>query len=233
MKHLFALLTVFLMTVQIPAQAEIKADYIFAGSLVGNIAGAPDIEYLGSAPQYEPGQIQGLGVTALQIESGTGLKLDLSQWSICDQYTLVIHGYMDEVVGYKKLIDFRDLSGDPGIYNNNGVLEYVVGQTAISAEMVTDQYFQLVLTRDSNDLVNAYLDGELQLSYTDNSTSTSMCLTDNFYLFSDDLATNVENPQGAVARVTIYDHALTAGEVGELEILDIIYANDFAAIKLP
>ena len=82
-------------------------------------------------------------------------------------------------------------------------------------------------------MVNVYVNGELELSFTDNSFTTSMCSIDNFYFFVDDLGTNVESPSGAIARITIYDHTLTEDEVGELEILDIIFANDFEALELP
>ena len=160
--------------------AALLADYVFENNLNGNITGAPDIEYLGVSSIFETGMIQGLSVKALGIDLDTGLKLDISNWSICDEYTLVIHGLVDDLIGYKKLIDFRNLSGDIGIYNNDGTLVYVNGHSAPTVGIFEGTYFQLVVTRDSNDLVTAYIDGELQFSFTDNSLITSMCSTDNF-----------------------------------------------------
>ena len=69
--------------------------------------------------------------------------------------------------------------------------------------IVNGNYFQFVLTRDNNNLISAYIDGDLQFSFTDNNLTTAMCATDNFYFFVDDLATNTESPQGAVARITV------------------------------
>lgn len=213
--------------------AVLLADYVFENNLSGNIGGAPAIEFLGSTTNYEVGMIQGWPVTALQIGLDTGLKLDLTQWSICDEYSIVLHGYIDDVLGYKKLIDFRNIFSDAGLYNLDGAMNYVIGQAAAGTSLVQGEYFQMAFTRDNNDLVNVYVNGELELSFTDNSFGTDMCSSDFFHFFVDDLATNVESPSGAIARVTIYDHALTEDEVGELEILDIIFANDYEMIEQP
>ena len=213
------------------ASAALLADYIFENSLSGNIAGAPDIEYLGGSAVYENGTVDGLGVRALQIELDSGLKLDLSQWAICDDYTVVLHGYIDDVVGYKKLIDFRNLTVDSGLYNFNGAVNLFPGIEAPNERIVANEYFQLVMTRDSNHLTTLYVNGEFQFEYTDVSLATSMCFTDQFIFFVDDNFNN-EHPRGAVARVTIYDHTLSAEEIGNLKVLDIIFADDFEA-ELP
>ncbi len=215
------------------AQPAILADYVFAENLSGNLAGAPAIEYLGNIPSYVTGSIQGLSVDALTIEAGTGLKLDLSQWTVCDEYTLVIHGVLEFTNGYRKLIDFRDLLEDSGLYNRNGVLEYVVGQVGSSVSMMPSQYFQLVMTRDSAHTVNLYIDGKSEFSFNDTGLGTSMCFSNQFHFYVDDGQTSSEDPQGAVARITLYDHALSADEVAELEVLDVIFFSDFEVIQKP
>jgi hypothetical protein len=214
------------------SSASLLADYIFEDNLSGSINGALDIEYLGDSAVYENGTVDGIAVRAIQIELDSGLNLDLSQWAICDDYTLVLHGYIDDVMGYKKLIDFRNLAGDGGLYNREGFLSFVPGNEAPNNRMVANEYFQLVVTRDSSHLVTTYINGEVQFSFTDNSLSTRMCSTNQFNFFVDDLSTNVESPRGAVARVTIYDHALSSEEVENMEVLDIIFADVFEA-ELP
>ncbi len=215
------------------AQPAILADYVFAENLSGNLAGAPEIEFLGKHVTYTTGSIQGLSVDALAIETGTGLKLDLSQWTVCDDYTLVIQGVLEFTNGYRKLIDFRDLSVDTGVYNRNGVLEYVSGQVGLAVSMMPNQYFQLVMTRDSAHMVSLYIDGELEFSFNDTGSETSMCFSDQFHFYVDDDQTSSEDPQGAVARITLYDHALSADEVAELELLDVIFFSDFEVIQQP
>jgi len=233
MKNYILFFTAFILSVQMTAHAEIKADYIFTGSLTGNIAEAPDIEFLGSPVNFEMGLINGFSVDAIEIELGSGLRLDLSQWNLCDEFTIVLHGYLDDIFGYKKLIDFREGLGDAGLYNNAGKLEYVVGQTALNTSLVDGIYFQLVMTRAPSGEVKVYLDRELQLEFMDDANGTSLCFSNNLYFFKDDTSTGIENPSGGIARITIYDTELSADEVGELEILDIIFFSDFELIQQP
>lgn len=206
--------------------ASLLADYIFEDSLSGSLSGAPDIVHLGSSVVYEDGVIDGNDVRAIQIDFNTGLSLEISQWSICDDYTVVLHGYIDDVTSYKKLIDFRNLSSDSGLYNRSGFVSLLPGLEAPTEQIVANEYFQLAVTRDSNHLVTIYLNGVFQLEYSDISLSTSMCFTDQFTFFVDD-SINSEHPRGAVSRVTIYDHTLSAEEIGNLEVLDVIFSSDF------
>lgn len=225
MKTMISLM--FMLVIQ-ASSATILADYIFENNLRGSQAGAPDIMYLGESAVFENGSIDGFAVNAIQVELATGLKLDLSQWALCDEYSVVLHGYIDDINGYKKLLDLRSIAADSGIYNRDGFVSFVSGQEAVEANVVENEFFQLVMTRDSNDLVTIYLNGEIQLSFTDFSLATSMCFSNEFHFFIDDNTTLVESPSGAIARITIYDHKLTEEEVGNLEILDIIFADDFS-----
>ena len=132
-----------------------------------------------------------------------------------------------------KLIDFCGVSGDPRIYINRDVLNYVNGQNALSAGIVEDTCFHWVVNSDSSHSVITCIDGELQFSFTDNSLTTAMHSTDDFNSFIDDVATNTEDPQGIVARLMIYDHALTENKVSELEIIDNVFFSDFEMMELP
>ncbi len=91
MRHTWLIGATLMMT-QMTTQAEIRADYNFAGNLSSDVVGAPDIEYLGVTKSYETGVAQGVDVNAISIEHHTGLKLDSLNLSLCEEYSVVIQG---------------------------------------------------------------------------------------------------------------------------------------------
>ena len=74
-----------------------------------------------------------------QVEIGSGLSLDLSQWHICDEYTLVINDLLDDTDGYKKSL-IAKTNQVIGIYNINGVLLFVNSSNANNIIMFYDTY---------------------------------------------------------------------------------------------
>ncbi|MGI9086230.1 MAG: PEP-CTERM sorting domain-containing protein [Chthoniobacterales bacterium] len=131
-----------------------------------------------------------------------------------------------------KVFDFQNLSMDAGLYidSTTGLLSFngvmptpPIGGTPV----VSGQYTQVVLTRDGmTGLVSVYQAGVLAFSFSD--TSNLAVLGDatasgNSFLtvFSDDNAnvggTTTESTIGNVARLRLYNGALTASEVMGLD----------------
>ncbi|MGJ8662707.1 MAG: hypothetical protein ACSHWU_03605, partial [Marinicella sp.] len=98
-------ITLCLMLITQVASAGLLADYNFENNLSGSSAGAPDMVYLGDSEAYVDGIVDGFDVKALQVDLQTGLRLEMSQWDICDAYSIVIHGVMENTFSYKKIID--------------------------------------------------------------------------------------------------------------------------------
>jgi hypothetical protein len=133
-----------------------------------------------------------------------------------------------------KIFDFKNLSSDAGLYINgatglisfNGVLPVPpIGGTVVLGGI----YNQIVLTRDgSTGLTSIYQDGALAFSFTDTNGDAILgdaTATGNGYLsvFDDDNANPVgvtnESTQGNLARLRLYDGALTSAEVAALDTI--------------
>lgn len=88
------------------------------------------------------------------------------------QYSIVLDYRLDATSGSRKLIDFKNLISDSGLYSNNGNLTLVginsstvaVGSTAVG----DGNNVRLVLTRDTaTGTTNAYYNGIPQFTFND------------------------------------------------------------------
>jgi Concanavalin A-like lectin/glucanases superfamily len=136
--------------------------------------------------------------------------------------------------GITKVMDFDNLSSDAGLYINDatGLLGFYNGSEMVlgtsMTPVVTGQYAQIVLTRDSStNLVTVYVNGAAQFSFTD---STGLAVlgdasnTGNAYLtlYQDDgqgIGGSIvnEGTVGNIARLRLYDGALSADQVAALD----------------
>ncbi len=139
-----------------------------------------------------------------------------------------------------KVFDFKNLSSDAGLYINTstGNLEFVDGTGVIVAtgvpatNITTNTYIQLALTRDNTGMVSVYetnLMGvtTLVFNYADTTGLAIMGDATNtgnqfLTLYKDD-GGNVggavvsEGSQGNIARLRLYDGALTAAQIAALD----------------
>jgi hypothetical protein len=131
--------------------------------------------------------------------------------------------------GYRKIIDFKDLSSDTGLYNLHTALNFYNVATGPTGAFAPNVDARLVITRDSTtDLVNGYVNGTLQISFTDSSGLGIFSAANNIIqFFKDDFATGQrEASDGVVDLIRIYDAPLTAAEVAAL-------SNPDAAVPEP
>lgn len=130
-----------------------------------------------------------------------------------------------------KILDFQNLSSDDGLYVNDatGLLDFngVVGASG-GTPVVSGAYTQIVLTRDSSSgTVTVYENGVEAFSFDDSSNLAVLgdaTNTGNQYLtlFRDDgtgLGGTIvdEDTLGDIARLRIYNGALTAQQVASLD----------------
>lgn len=136
-----------------------------------------------------------------------------------------------------KLLDFKNLSSDAGLYVNDltGELYFngatTIAPTGVTIPTLTGSYAQIVLTRDAaTNLVTVYANGTEVFHFTD---STGLAVlgdkpsappSSDSYLtvFKDDETgilgqTDNETTVGDLARLRLYDGALTAAEVAALD----------------
>jgi hypothetical protein len=200
----------------LPAKAAVVANYQFQNTLSSTIPSAPDLVpfVLGS---YSSVSIGGTPTTVYNFGKQQGLSLDATGL-ISDNYTIAALFSFDDISGYRKILDFKNLTSDTGLYTLGGQLNFY--NNAIDGPTVgPGTFFEALLTRDSSTkLVSAYFDGTPVFSFTD-SADLAVISTDNLLnIFQDDLAVPGENSSGSVAGLRIFDKVLTDAEVAALDL---------------
>ncbi len=204
----------------------IVADYLFNSDLTSSIFGAPDLEYLGNNINYQEDTIFGITKTVVDFDEGEGFKLDVSNLITSEEYSIAMVFKISIISGYTKLIDFKNLVDDQGLYSLNGKLRFYPNTIGNEVTIPENQFVQLFFTRNISGLYKGYIDQELQFEYDDIDGDSIPELLLHF--FRDDMATaNLENSPGSVTRITIFNKALTQAEIQEFHPLDTIFCNGF------
>ena len=181
-------------------------DYQFQNNLndsVGSVALTADGGTLGSGI-YTFGSNQGLTLSS-GLVSG-------------DSYSIEMNFNYSSLSGWQKIVDFADKTSDNGLYTYGNNLQFyptVTGTTSLT----TGTNENLVITRDSSTQVfTAYLNGIQEFSFVDNSSLAVFSAANNvIHFFEDDSATGYrEAASGAVNSISIWDDALTASQVANL-----------------
>jgi hypothetical protein len=156
-----------------------------------------------TAAGYLFGMNQGLGLTG----------------ALASNYSLVFRASLDQVDGFRKMVDYRDRSTDLGYYTLNtsaylyNVANGLPGAYAPGVLAVT------VLTRDAGtSMFTAYVNGVSQFTVNDGDIA-SAALSPLLRFFEDDFNTSQrEASAGFVNYIATYDRVLTASEVANLQI---------------
>ena len=128
-----------------------------------------------------------------------------------------------------KVFDFKNLTTDAGLYIDDatGALQFVdntgapvAGGTAADA-VLSGTYFQLTLTRTTQGVVTAYMNGTQEFQFTD--TNNLATLDSALSLFKDDGTglggtTVAEGTVGDIARLRLYNDVLDANQIGALAV---------------
>lgn len=130
-------------------------------------------------------------------------------------YTVDVVFSFDTLGSWRKILDFKDLGTDEGLYTYDDHLQFVVvagtgfenGTTVVTA---TTQ-LQVTLTRDAAGVVVGYVDRAAQFTFTDAGAVATLGGPGALAHFViDDAATGGgEASGGVVRRIRIYDVALT------------------------
>jgi hypothetical protein len=201
----------------LPAKAAVVANYQFQNTLSSTIPSAPDLVpfVLGS---YSSVSIGGTPTTVYNFGKQQGLSLDTTGL-ISDNYTIAALFSFDEILSWKKILDFRNLTSDNGLYTYDGQLQFYP-VAVVPPTVGPGTFFEAVLTRDSSTaLVTAYFDGTPVFSFTDSSSWGVISVANLLNIFQDDLAVPGESSSGSVAGLRIFDNVLTEAEVAALDLL--------------
>lgn len=209
------------------------ADYRFNHSLVDSLGQAPAL--VPSVPGdggFVPVTLDGVLTTARMFSEGAGFVLDVEDVLPGQSYTIAVLVRLDRTGDYAKIVDTKALQSDTGLYAVAEAL-YVYPADVYPPEGVflPDTWHHVVMTRSETGAVSAYLDGVVQLSF-DDSVSNFVVISPERLLafFQDDNMTIGEHSAGTVARIRLFDTALSPGQVADLEIDragDRVFANGF------
>ena len=201
----------------LPATAAVVANYQFQNTLSSTIPSAPDLVpfVLGS---YSSESIGGTPATVYNFGTQQGLSLDAAGL-ISDNYTIAALLQFNNITGFRKIFDFKNLASDQGLYTLFGRL-FFYDKISGGPTVGPGAFFEVVLTRDSSTaLMTAYLDGTPVFSFSDSSSLGVISAANLLNIFQDDATTSGgESSSGSVAGLRIFVNVLTDAEVAALDL---------------
>jgi concanavalin A-like lectin/glucanase superfamily protein len=211
------------MTTAISANAALRADYQFQNTLASSVGAPPAMTSLGvGTNSFATESVSGSSQTVLKFPAENGVQLAPTAGVIPnDNYTLVVLFRFAQVTDspWQRIVDFQNGTSDRGLYSHLGSLELYPYAKGATAAIKAEEYVLVVLTRDGAGTVTGYVDGAKQFSYDDSSTDAAVIdANDRLRFFRDNESGGFsgESSAGAVARIQLYDDALTAEQVANL-----------------
>jgi len=203
------------------APATLVADYGFQGTLASSVGSPPDLTGLGPGTNsFVADTVDGESRTVLVFPQDNGVSLSPTTGVIPnDRFAIVILFRLDTVTGYRRVLDFKNGQDDCGLYLLDGTLHFFCDSSGTSV-ITPGTYVQVVLTRDGSANVVGYVDGTQELTFNDSLGDGVIDANNTLRFFRDNecvVPTCGEDSAGAVARIRLYDDALTAAEVAALD----------------
>ena len=211
-----ALILLLVLAVESASAATLRGDYRFNGTLDSSCCGAPPLANLGpnSFGQEAVGS-SSQTVQRFPLSSGVSLTAGVIP---SDSYSIAAQFRLEEVAGFRRLVDFSTSSSDRGLYNFSGQLNFfpIVTGSSTPEPIAANTYTHVVMTRDAAGEVVGYVDGTEQIRFTDSSGDAVFPPGADLRFFKDDAVIGGEESAGAVARIRVYDGALTPAEVVDI-----------------
>ena len=220
MRFLTKLAAAALLTLALGAQAAsaatLRGDYRFAGTRDSSCCGAPPLTDLG-ANSFGEETVGSSTRTVLRFPLSSGVSLPAGVIPN-DSYSIAVQFRLEEVTGYRRIVDLSTSTSDRGLYNLNGQLNFFpnVSGSTFPPPIQANEYVHVVLTRDAAGEVRGYVDGNEEISFTDSFGNAIFSPGSDVRFFKDDALIGGEESAGAVARIRVYDGALTAAEVADI-----------------
>jgi Concanavalin A-like lectin/glucanases superfamily/PEP-CTERM motif len=194
----------------LPALAAPQPIHLYLMDDASDVYGGPALTGLGGS----------FGVAqsgAVGYQFGAQQGLSLSGALPTSVYTLDFTFSFSSLSGYRRLVDFKNLASDAGLYSLNAALNFYPVVTGSSAAFDTDTLARVTLTRDAAGLVSGYVNGALAISFSDSGNLATFSGPGAVaYFFRDDNAVGGEASAGFVDYLRVYDVSLSAAEVAAL-----------------
>lgn len=191
--------------------------YRFEDNLRSSIDNPPDLTNAGSGLSFSTATVRGGARRVYNFPAGTGVQLSPTLGVFPNQlYTMVMLVRLDNVSGWRRLIDFRN-GIDQGFYVRDGKLEFhpYSGQSAVC--VTNNTWHMIALTHDAGGQMKLYCDGVLRLTLNDSSSYGVVSSANTVKFFKDD---GGDSGSGSVSRIHIFSRVLDLGEITALNALD-------------
>jgi len=202
----------------VTSSATLQADYQFQNTRNSSVGTPPAVADLGTN-SFASATVDGTSTTVLTFSQNNGLSLSPTTGVLPnDTYTIVMLFSLEQTSSYRRIADFKNGTSDNGLYAQNGHLYFYPSGYGSSVSISANTYVQVVITRDNSGTVTGYIDGVQQFQFSDNSGLAVIDSNNTLRFFRDDNNAN-EASAGAVARIRLYNGALTASQVAALSRL--------------
>src|SRR5258706_1116530 len=193
------------------------ADYVFNGDLTSAVAGAPALTVVGGGvTAFASEAVYGPARMVLTFPKGTGVALAPTTSVLSDSgvYTVMVLVRNAGASCYCKYLDFNNLASNEGLYDVFGKFDFY--NYGIPPNSLIDTgYVQMALTRDADGNTAGYVFADPIFSFNDSLNSYSAvgaAHTLNFFI-DDDITSGLQASAGAVARIRVWNSALSADDI--------------------
>jgi len=199
--------------------ATLKANYQLQGSLASAVAGAPELINLGKGNRFLFETVDGVRRQVLRFPRSNGLALSTTGLVDPRSYSVVLLFRLDDLEGFRRILDFSDSMSDNGFYDfgGNAVIYGSDGGPSRGGVVFDRSYAQVVLTSapvgGGSQQVVAYVNGAETVAAT--AAKDFDLGTGALRLFQDNTSgpAGGEESAGALACLLVYD-----GEIGRAHV---------------
>jgi hypothetical protein len=180
-------------------------EYALRGSLEDNLGGSPLTDV--------GGQITTLGYV---FAANQGLSFSSRDFTPSN-YSVELSFKFDSNLGTSKILDFHNLTSNPGLYAQDGRLSFAPAASSSLLDFTPGMDVHVVLTRDgATNLVTAYVNGQERFSFYDHdSLASPPGLSNKLNFFLDDTADG-QASGGTLNYLRVFNGALNANDVNAL-----------------
>ena len=155
-----------------------------------------------------------LGATSYSFAANQGLTLT-NGFANNANYSVEMQFSFTETSGYRKILDFKNLTSDNGLYNFSTNLSFYPVQTGSGAKITAGTIVNVILTRDgTTNFVTGYVNGGQEFTFNDSGSLGVFSSAGSVaQFFQDDTAISQrEASAGLVDFIRVYDGAVTTVE---------------------
>lgn len=197
-----ATLTILAATMGVAQAATLTHDYELNNSL-SDALGGPSLISAGGT----------LSATGYTFGANQGLSLS-NGFANAGDYSIELQFSFDATGDWRKILDFKNLTSDNGLYNLNGALNFYPIINGATNPIGSGTSVNVILTRDgSTNVVVGYVNGVQEISFADSDYAVFDATNGIANFFNDDYQTSQrEASSGFVDFIRVYDGPLSSNQ---------------------